>query len=277
MADTITESLSALSTQDEKTVSPSALPSTALPLIIDDSAFNTFATMRTGIKSSSCKEGGQDEKRNEVFFYCVGELYDGQSGELMAFVEGYDAATAYWVGDGHVRQLSRKIFFLRDPHTNEIMEQHTIKYAYQILEYKRGPNGTILPSAVQGSGAQQRTIPCMAVTARRVGEHTVFQAPLFIDVEIPGRGRYQSWEIYDFTLDPSYSKAPYLTWVRYGPSMGKQNTTMHLTGSRMSSFASLPSTVRDFVKGDLAQWKAPPVDMNEIESLQQADAIKRAK
>ena len=161
-----------------------------------------------------------------------------------------------------------------------------IKYDYQIIEYARGPGGAVVPSVVQGSGARKRVIPCMPITARRSGGGTLlFQAPLFIDMEIPGRGRYQAWEIYDFAMDPAWPRgaAPYLTWARQGASppfaaTASPGAVMHLAGERVTSYAALPASVRAVIEGDgdYALFKAPPADMAEVEGLQQAAAAARA-
>jgi len=155
-----------------------------------------------------------------------------------------------------------------------------IKYDYQVIEYSRDPSGRILPSVVQGSGAQQRVVPGMPISSYSAGpERRVFQAPVFVDAEIPGRGRYRAWEIYDFSVDTSGRQPAHLSWVRQGAAppftTDGAEAVMHLVGTRLEAFDELPSSIKDVVKAehesaDYRLFRAPPANLEEIEQLQQA-------
>ena len=83
-----------------------------LAVVTDDSAFDHFVRMRTGAGPD-----GAPGAAARVFWYCAGELYAAPGGEVLARVEGYDCATHVREGPDKVVQLSRKIFFYRDPET----------------------------------------------------------------------------------------------------------------------------------------------------------------
>merc|ERR1719384_129857 len=114
--------------------------------------------MRCGCGDTMLKKR-ESGRPPHVFWHCVGELRDQSSGEVLAKVAGYDVAVAAQCGEEKVVQLSRKIFFFLDPETGEAMTHYQgkpvspIKYDYQVIEYRRGPNGSINPSVVQGQGA----------------------------------------------------------------------------------------------------------------------------
>jgi hypothetical protein len=206
----------------------------------------------------------------------------------LARVEGFDAAVAVQQSKDKVVQLSRKIFFYRDPVTNQVITHYQgkavepIKYDYQVIEYSRDGSGHILPSVVQGQGAQRRTVPCMPISSRLVGSGwRLFQAPLFIDAEIPSRGRYQAWEIYDFSVDTSGCHPAHLSFVRQGAAppftMDATGAVMHLVGSRLETFDELPDSIKDIVTtehelGDYRMFQAPPANHDEIERLQQVSS-----
>eukprot|EP00440_Ansanella_granifera_P032637 gb/GFBE01035408.1/.p1 GENE.gb/GFBE01035408.1/~~gb/GFBE01035408.1/.p1 ORF type:complete len:358 (+),score=40.24 gb/GFBE01035408.1/:1-1074(+) len=242
-------------------------------------SFERFARMRCGAGEGS---------ESQVFWYCAGQLHARPGGEVLALVEGFDASLALSVSDEKMIQLSRKIFFFRDPLTNQVMTHfdgkpvRPIQYDYQVIEYSRTPNGQILPSVVQGTGAQRRVVPCMPITTQCVTpEQLLFHVPLFVDADIPGRGRYQAWEFYDFSLDSAGDRSSYLTWVRQGacPPFASDplGAVMHLTGRRFESFEELPESIRKLIlpddgPGEYELYQAPPLDLSEVERLQRQKA-----
>jgi len=252
-------------------------------LLVED-VFASFVSMRCGAFDPSLV--AEDGRPPHIFWHCTGELREQPSGNVLANVEGWDVAIAVQVTEDKVVQLSRKIFFFLDPLTGQEMTEYRgravkpIKYDYQVIEYVRGPNGSITPSVVQGLGDQRRVVPCMPITNQAMGKDLrVFQAPLFIDTEIPGRGHYQAWEIYDFLVDSSGERPANLTWVRQGmtPPFSDEGsgTVMHLVGSRLTSFEQLPDSARELIKCpaddgvNYSLFCAPPADFEEVRRLQQ--------
>ena len=84
-----------------------------LAAVTDDDAFDHFVRMRTGAGDDGAPGAAQ-----RVYWYCSGELYLAPGGKVVAKVEGYDCATHVREGPDKVVQLSRKIFFYRDPETH---------------------------------------------------------------------------------------------------------------------------------------------------------------
>jgi len=50
--------------------------------------------------------------------------------------------------------------------------------------------------------------------------------------------------------------------------MGPGRSSMHGYFQRYDKYADVPDTLRAFVEEHAPMWKAPPVDMDEIRSLQ---------
>jgi hypothetical protein len=237
--------------------------------------FDTFVKMRTGLGTGN----GSSE---QVFMVCEGALYQSPSGKMLARFEGFDATRGIRIGEDHVRQLTRKMFWFRDVNTGDILTEfegqpvQNIKYDYQVFDFRRGVDSltgkeSILPTIVEGP----RGVPCSPGSFRFAGPHQLMiHLPVFIDVDIPGRGKYQAWETYDFSLDPSFPKdrPPHLSWSRQGPSPPFGSTViMHCTGKRVCSFEELPKSMRQFVEeGGHDLFRAAPLNMAEVERLQKA-------
>lgn len=276
-------------------------------------SFASFVTMRTGIdlerarqqadktNAHNCEGGGgggggdsQDEQHQQspgssdvVFWMGEGHLYESPSGNVIAKVEGFDASRGIYMSDHHIRQFSRKIFWFRDPETNELIKEYKgkpvrpIRYDWQVFDFKRGTssdNGDpsmvpILPTVLKGP----RSVPCMPVTPRYAGKDVIlFQCPLFINVET-ANGPYQAWEIYDYTLDLSHdvvNRPPSLSWSRQGsnpPFLEDGNGVMHFLGHRYDRFEDLPQHIKDLVNDDEEDYglfRAPPLNMEEIHLLE---------
>mmetsp|Transcript_11678 Transcript_11678/g.17066 ORF Transcript_11678/g.17066 Transcript_11678/m.17066 type:complete len:285 (-) Transcript_11678:287-1141(-) len=237
--------------------------------------FDTFIEMRTGFG----KGNGASE---EVYWMGEGQLYDSPSGKILANVDGFDVSRGIEIADGHVRQFSRKIFWFRDPGTNEIMTEYKgkpvkpIKYDWQVFDLKRGENEAdpsmtpILPSVLKGP----RLVPCMPVIPRFAGkEQMMFQCPLFIDVETHF-GRYQAWEFYDYIIDTTFNenRPPSLAWSRQGPNppFNADSGVMHFMGHRLTSFEDLPEHIQKVVNEDYPLFQSAPDGMEEVEMLEAA-------
>jgi len=232
--------------------------------------------MRTGLGTGN---GACDM----VFWTSEGQLYDSPSGELLANVEGFDVSRGLKMDDGHVRQFSRKIFWFRDPKTNEIMSEFNgkvvtpIKYDWQVFDYNRGENKkdpsmtTILPSVLKGP----RLVPCMPIVPTYAGsEQIMYQCPLFIDVETSNGGRYQAWEFYAYSMGMTYdeNRPASASWSRQGPTppFDNEDGVMHILSHRLTSFEDLPKELRILVEEEFPLYKEAPCDMEEIERLESA-------
>lgn len=261
-------------------------------------SFDSFVTMRTGIDLQRARQiSNHPDNHNQnskspgssdvVFWMGEGHLYESPSGNIIAKVEGFDASRGMYMNDHHIRQFSRKIFWFRDPETNELIKEYKgksvrpIRYDWQVFDFKRGKsvNGgdpsmvPILPTVLKGP----RSVPCMPVTPRYAGKDVIlFQCPLFINIET-ANGPYQAWEIYDYTLDLSHdvvNRPPSLSWSRQGsnpPFLEDGNGVMHFLGHRFDAFEDLPQHIQDLVNDPQEEYnlfRAPPLNMEEIHSLE---------
>ena len=233
--------------------------------------FETFVTMRTGIDMSNDAINSDETEGNDwdtngsesietklAFWTGQGQLYSSPSGEVLANIDGFDVAKAVRISDDVVRQFSRKIFWFRDPITNEVITDYKghpvrpIKYDWQVFDYKRGmakPLHVPMPSTPSSSSSSSealrndydqglapinptivksvgsRTVPCMPITPRYAGPDTLlYQMPLFIDIQT-NKVSYQAWEVYDYTVDLSDgvngngNRPPTVSWSRQGSTM----------------------------------------------------------
>jgi len=214
-----------------------------------------------------------------VYWYCIGTVFSYPEGKPLLRVEGIDTArlekTQTTATMAH--QLSRKTFVYRDLDSNEVLRSWNgqplppIAYPYQYITYTLA--GQHLETVVeQGRGAQvQRIGPGTDIIARRIGNTLAFSAPLFLDFPVPGGGRYQAFENYDFLVQPRAAgvEHPYqISWVRYGdlPNIGK--TIMHMVAWRVDRYAELPAGMRAYLENEGQLWMAPPKDLAEIRALQ---------
>lgn len=246
----------------------SAIPLATWANGFDRETFRSWVDMRTGGDGSA------------VYWYAVGEVFAYPSGELLMTVEGIDTARTLWdEADADIAyQLSRKTFVYRDAASGEVLREYAgqpvqqIEYPYQFITYQR--DGDRLQTYVeQGAGSRKQRIgPGEDIRARRVGDGILFSAPLFLDMEIPGAGRYQAFEHYDFMVEPGSDVAPQCSWVRYGdlpPWAGGGPSIMHMVTWRIDAYADLPERMRSYLESEARMWMEPPRDLAEIRQLQQ--------
>lgn len=232
----------------------------------DPELFEQWVLMRVG--------GGEP-----VYWYSSGTIRAYPGGELIATIEGYDTARldrAASTADKAV-QLSRKTYLYRDPETGEVMRNTDgspvapIAYPYQLITYEL-KDGVLETWVEQGSGASVRRIgPGGDMRAQRLEAGTLFTAPLFLDFETP-RGRYQTFENYDFFAPGGNPRDGFILFIRYGDAPawaeGTDKIVMHMTTERFERFDDVPASFRDWVRENAPMWLEPPADMDEIERLQ---------
>lgn len=277
----------------------------------EEDSFDVFVKMRAGL-------GNEKGSSDIVYWTGEGELYESPSGKLIAKVDGVEVSKGiYYVDDninsnngiddktGHVRVFSRKIFWFRDKDTNEIITQYNgrpvspIRYDWQVFDFQRGsilPNKensrwyvNILPTVVKSKRNPPDIMPITARTAGAPNQYW-FQAPIFIDLEIPG-GTYQAWEFYDYCMDSTFptNRPPSMSWTRNGyvppfilpptKNDNKDNNNkndnhtgvMHFHSYRVDSFDELPTQIQNMIENEYSLFRYPPYDMEEIERLIQKE------
>ncbi len=229
--------------------------------------FNQFVKMRVGTGEP-------------VYWYCVGEVYEYPSGKLLAKVEGVDTARLIKSESTTTKklQLSRKIFFYRNPANNEIMREYggkkvtPIAYPYQQITYEY-KGGKLLSGVVQGKAPRIQRIKSTGNNlVRNFGGLKVFSAPLFLNF-----GNYQAYENYDFFLQTRAKKRVpkyQLSWVRRGslpPFFGGGDSVFQLVSYRIDKYQKLPASIRRVLEKEARMWMNPPRDLKEIEELQKAE------
>lgn len=218
-----------------------------------------------------------------VYWYSIGSVRAYPSGELLFNMEGYDTARMYRpeAGKPVAHQYNRKTYIFRDAESNEVLTEYNgnpvepIAYPYQFITYEL-KDGRLETWVEQGSGERMsRMGPGYDISARRLGDAVVFSAPVFLDFPIPGTdSRYQAFENYDFFIQQNASVPGQLSWLRYGDCprwSGSQPCIMHLVTWRVDGFDQVPETLRSWIETNAPLWKAPPVDLDEVRDLQQAE------
>lgn len=219
-----------------------------------------------------------------IYWYSVGTLRRYPSGELIAHVEGYDTARLHRPDPAEplFHQYNRKIYIYRDPETGEVLHEANgmpvapVAYPYQFITYEL-IDGEVESWVEQGSGAAMRRIgPGRDISARMIGDTAVFSAPVYLDFPAGPDRRYQSFENYDFFIQPPESVANpnQLSWVRYGdapPWAGGGPSIMHLVTWRIDDFAAVPASLRGYIEDEAPLWRTPPADLAEIRRLQDGE------
>ena len=246
--------------------------------------FDIWGKMRLGLGS------GPGSNADGVFWVGGGSLYEPLTGEILAIFEGYDIGKGIQINDNHIRQLSRKIFWFRDPITGDIMKEYNgqpvkpIVYDSQMIDYHRGEDGSITYSVEASLRLLKGALPKMKITSQFAGPHQMMiNIPVFLDVPIPadrGGGRYQAWEFYDYNVDPSFEnhtdRPPTAVWCRQGsvpPFNMDSKSVLRFSGHRVDNYDELPERMRIEVEREYPHFKGPPKD--EEEAIDQAYSGKR--
>ena len=233
----------------------------------DQDTFDRWVKMRVGTG-------------DPVYWYSTGTIRSYPGGELIATMEGYDTARLDTEHSTKTKavQLSRKTYVYRNPETGEVVKQAdgtpapAIAYPYQFITYELKEEG-LETWVEQGKGERlQRIGPGSDLNAHHLEGGVLFSAPLFLDFELPGGNRYQTFEHYDF-FSPNSSNLDdsYITFVRYGSAprwSSADKVVMHLITQRFDQYEKLPASMREWIESDAALWREPPKDMDEIMKLQ---------
>jgi len=104
---------------------------------------------------------------------------------------------------------------------------------------------------------------------------TIYTTPVNYSLpDVTGAGGdLKVWENYDFIEYTDAGRKAYsATWAGafpLPPPMGPGRSSMHGYFQRYDNYGDVPETLRAFVEEYAPLWKAPPVDMDEISSLQE--------
>jgi hypothetical protein len=257
--------------------------------------------MRLGLGSGpgSCPSG--------VFWVGSGALYEAYSGRMVAIFEGFDVGKGLRPEKDRIRQLSRKIFWFRDPETGEVMTEYKgmpvrpIVYDAQVIDFHRNNSGG--GGGGDGGGKGGRTehgfitysveaslrklnglLPKMEITSRMAGQNQMtINVPVFLDVPIPnvngGGERYRAWEFYDYTVDPTFppDRPPTAVWCRQGTvppfSDHMEACVLRFAGHRVDRYEDLPERMKIEVEKSYPKFTGPPLD--EEEAMRLAQGLKR--
>jgi hypothetical protein len=220
-------------------------------MVVERDPFEVWGKMRLGLGS-----GRGSTSTGMVYWVGSGSLHEAYTGKLIAIFEGYDVGRGMRLSEDRMRQLSRKIFWFRDPITGEVMTEYNgmpvrpIVYDAQVIDYHRdrgnatdegegGGYGSITYSVEASLRKLKGAIPSMRITSRDVGRNQMMiNVPVFLDVPVPsssssgtgngddggvggsgdGQRRYRAWEFYDYNVDPSFppDRPPTAVWCRQG-------------------------------------------------------------
>mmetsp|Transcript_13794 Transcript_13794/g.24942 ORF Transcript_13794/g.24942 Transcript_13794/m.24942 type:complete len:315 (+) Transcript_13794:393-1337(+) len=238
--------------------------------------FEVWGKMRLGLGT------GPGSNSDGVFWVGGGTLYEAYSGKKLAIFEGFDIGKGVQLSDNHIRQLSRKIFWFRDPTTGDIMTEYDGKpvkpiiYDGQMIDYHKAEDGSITYSVEASLRLLKNVLPEMKITSQMAGPHQMMiNIPVFLDIPIAeerGGGRYQAWEFYDYNVDPSFpsDRPPTAVWCRQGsvpPFNMDSQAVLKFSGYRLDNYEELPERMRMEVERAYPDFKGPPRDEKEVQEI----------
>ena len=239
--------------------------------------FEIWGKMRLGLGT-----GPGSASSDGVFWVGGGSLYEAYSGKQLAIFEGFDIGKGIQLSDTHIRQLSRKIFWFRDPDTMEIMTEFEGKpvkpiiYDCQMIDYHKGTDGSITYSVEASLRLLKDQLPKLKITSQMAGPHQMMtNVPVFLDIPIAeerGGGRYQAWEFYDYNFDPTFpeDRPPTAVWCRQGsvpPFNMDSKAVLRFSGYRVDRYEDIPQRMRMEVERSYPHFKTPPKDEKEVENI----------
>mmetsp|Transcript_223 Transcript_223/g.421 ORF Transcript_223/g.421 Transcript_223/m.421 type:complete len:299 (-) Transcript_223:96-992(-) len=235
--------------------------------------FEVWAKMRTGL-------GTGPGSSPHTYWVGGGALYEAYSGKKIAIFEGFDVGKGVQLGENHVRQLSRKIFWFRDPDTGDVMTEYEgepvrpIVYDCQMIDYHKNPENGSITYSVEASLRDVKGMPKLEITSQMIGSsQMMIQVPVFLDIPLAnGQGRYQAWEFYDYNVDPSFpeDRPATASWCRQGsvpPFNTDSKAVLRFSGQRVDTFDELPERMRVLVDEKYPHFRFPPKDYKEVQDL----------
>ena len=218
-------------------------------------------------------------------------MYAYPWGEKLFGMIGFDSSKVIWPAKPgeEVLHLTRKTFTYTDAKTGEVLKEYKgqkvepIAYPYQLIRY-RSKDGLIYADVEQGQAPNIRHIQSNdGIQARKVGSNTwAYTAAIFLDFPLPGGGRYEAWENYDFFIQPEDSgvdETHQMSWQRHGdlPSWaGKGKAIYHLLSWRVESQDEFPEALLKWAKKEKPQWLTPPESVEQIRKIQQQGMVNKS-
>jgi len=194
-----------------------------------------------------------------VYWYGVGDASMFPAGKMFMRTEGYDTGRLLSLDTekSEAVGLTRKLVVLRNPASGEILQgpdgepAWLNNFTYQLFRM-RLQDGFLVYDVEQGSGPFLGTISD-GLNRSEVQHYpgmTVYTTPVNYSMpDVAGTGAdLQVWENYDF--------------IERDHAGGKQYAAI------WDNYADVPATLRAFVEEHAPMWKAPPLNMEEIRSLQ---------
>lgn len=220
-----------------------------------------------------------------VHWIAEGAVYEYPSGKKLFGMIGFDSSTIIWPEEegGDIIHLTRKTFAYTDPETGAVLKEFNgnpvkaIAYPYQMITY-RFEDDRIFGDVEQGVGERKQVIEAKdGIPYRKLGDSYIYNAAVFLDLELPGGNRYEAWENYDFFIHPkgSVEEPHQMSWQRYGnlPSWaGPGKCITHLHSWRVESHDEFPAHILAWAKAEQPKWLNPPVDLAEVRAIQKGES-----
>jgi len=218
-----------------------------------------------------------------VYWYGVGDASTFPAGKMFMRTEGYDTGRLLTLDTekSEAVALTRKMIVLRNPATGEILQGPNGEpawlnnFTYQLFRM-RLQDGFLVYDVEQGAGPFLGTVSD-GLNRSEVQHYpgmTVYTTPVNYSMpDVAGTGGdLKVWENYDFIeRDHAGGKQYAATWAGafpLPPMMGPGRSSMHGYFQRYDHYDDGPARLREFVEEHAPMWKVPPVDMDEIRSLQ---------
>lgn len=219
-----------------------------------------------------------------VYWYGVGDASTFPDGKMFMRTEGYDIGRLHSLDPekSEAIGLTRKLIVMRDPASGDILKTPDGKplwrdnFTYQLFNMWL-EDGFIVYDVESGAGRFRGTTHggLNRSEIQKLPGMTIYTTPVNYSLpDVTGAsGDLKVWENYDFIeYEDAGRKAYSATWAGafpLPPTMGPGRSSMHGYFQRYDKYGDVPETLRAFVEEYAPLWKAPPVDMDEIRSLQE--------